>query len=81
MCCVGGGACCLNGVSAYEDSGVCLNLEPSFVCVVEGLKCVQLAVGAWGIGESGRVWSVMRAVLTGVVCLRCDGFAFGAEVL
>ena len=51
------------------------------MCVVEGLKGVHLAVGAWGIGESGRVWSVMRAVLTVVVCLRCDGFAFCAEVL
>ena len=51
------------------------------MCVVEGLKGVHLAVGAWGIGESGRVGSVMRAVLTVVVCLRCDGFAFCAEVL
>ena len=51
------------------------------MCVVEGLKGVHLAVGAWGIGESGRVWSVMGAVLTGVICRRCDGVAFCAEVL
>ena len=51
------------------------------MCVVEDLKGVHLAVDAWGIGESGRVWSVVRAVLAGVVCLRCDGFAFCAEVL
>ena len=51
------------------------------MCIVEGLKGVHLAVGAWGIGESGCVWAVMGAVLTGVVCLRCDGFALCAEVL